>query len=230
MSLQSISSEIATNVQVIRQQISEAARASGRDPAEVRLIAVSKRKPAAMIRAAFAAGVKDFGENYVQEAVPKIQSLNDLAVVWHFIGAIQSNKTRLVAEYFHWVHTVAEVKTARRLSQQCPAGKTLDVCVQVNIDQDPHKAGVAPEDVRDLLNAIQPLPNLRIRGLMSVLQQDSDPARSYRNLARLFERMRQTGSDHWDTLSMGMSGDFRAAISAGATHVRIGSAIFGARE
>jgi pyridoxal phosphate enzyme (YggS family) len=229
MRLQSVSPEVANNVRAVRHQIAEAAIKCGRDPSEVHLIAVSKTKPADLIRAAFAAGVTDFGENYLQEAVPKIHSLSDLNATWHFIGAIQSNKTRLIAENFHWVHTVSAEKTARRLSDQCPLEKTLDVCLQVNIDQDPSKAGVATDEVTSLLQIVRALPRLRVRGLMTVLQQHSNSEESYRHLATLWEGLRGDGGPHWNTLSMGMSGDFRAAISAGATHVRIGTAVFGDR-
>ena len=177
MRLQSVSPEVANNVRFVRDQIAEAARNCGRDPAEVHLIAVSKRKPADLIRAAYAAGVTNFGENYLQEAIPKIHCLRDLNATWHFIGAIQSNKTKLIAENFHWVHTLSTEKTARRLSDQCPLGKTLDVCLQVNIDQDPNKAGVATDQVRSLLDFVGTLPRLRVRGLMTVLQQQFESRR-----------------------------------------------------
>ena len=230
MRLQSVSPEVANNVRFVRDQIAEAARICGRDPSEVHLIAVSKRKSVDLIRAAYAAGVTNFGENYLQEAVPKIHSLRDLNATWHFIGAIQSNKTKLIAENFNWVHTLSTEKTARRLSDQCPLEKTLDVCLQVNIDQDPDKAGIASDQVTPLLQLAGTLPRLRVRGLMTVLQQSSNPADGYRRLATLWEDLRADGGQHWDTLSMGMSGDFRAAISAGATHVRIGTAVFGDRN
>ena len=228
--LRSISPEVAKNVRTVRDRIADAAKGCGRDPGEVHLLAVSKTKPADLIRAAFAAGVKDFGENYLQEAIPKIKSLRDLNATWHFFGAIQSNKTRLIAENFHWVHTVSAEKTARRLSNQCPADKTLDVCLQVNIDQDPDKAGLAADDVRSLLQLMGTLPRLRTRGLMTILQQSSNPEDGYRRLATLWEGLRENAGPHWDTLSMGMSGDFQTAISAGATHVRIGTAVFGDRN
>ncbi|MEZ5558481.1 MAG: YggS family pyridoxal phosphate-dependent enzyme [Pseudomonadales bacterium] len=229
MSLQHISPDISSNVTTVRNQIAEAARACGRDPASVHLIAVSKTKPAELIRAAFAAGARDFGENYLQEALPKIQQLGDLPIVWHYIGAVQSNKTRAIAEHFHWVHTVGREKIARRLSEQCPAGRTLQVCLQVNIDDDPAKSGVSPEDAAGLLEAARALPNLRVRGLMTILQRGSEPRASYARLRSLYERLARPEPGIWDTLSMGMSGDFREAIAAGATHVRIGTALFGAR-
>lgn len=191
---------------------------------------MSKRKPAELIRAAVAAGVTDFGENYLQEAIGKIERLPDLDATWHFIGAIQSNKTRPIAQHFHWVHTVASEKIARRLSEQCPPERMLNVCLQVNVDRDPHKSGVMPEEVPPLLEGALSLPRLRLRGLMTVLQQDTDPAAGYLQLAELWKELKNTGGPHWDSLSMGMSGDFPAAIAAGATHVRIGTAIFGARD
>jgi pyridoxal phosphate enzyme (YggS family) len=228
--LQSISSAITNNVRRVRAQIAEAASACGRDPSEIRLVAVSKRKPTELIRAAFAAGITDFGENYLQEAVEKTESLRDIDVTWHFIGAIQSNKTRSIAQHFHWVHTVASEKIARRLSEQCPPDRTLNVCLQVNVDQDPNKAGVSPEHAGKLLASALAMPRLRLRGLMTILQQDTDPAAGYRHLAELWTALKASAGPHWDSLSMGMSGDFEAAIAAGATHVRIGTAIFGARD
>jgi pyridoxal phosphate enzyme (YggS family) len=228
--LHSIASTITDNVQRVREQIAEAALSCGRDPSKIRLIAVSKRKPATLIRAALAAGVEDFGENYLQEAIGKIGSLQDVEAVWHFIGAIQSNKTRPIAEHFHWVHTVASEKVARRLSEQCPEHRTLNVCLQVNVDGDPRKAGVTPEQVPALLESALGLPRLRVRGLMTILQQATDPAAGYRRLAELWSALKPGAGPHWDSLSMGMSGDFPAAIAAGATHVRVGTAIFGARD
>jgi PLP dependent protein len=230
MSLQSISQSVAGNVRAALTSIADSARAAGRNPNDVHLVAVSKTKPIASIRAAAAAGCTDFAENYLQEAVPKIRSLADLNVTWHFIGAVQSNKTRLIAEHFHWVHTVERVKIAERLSAQCPEGKHLNVTLQVNIDDDPAKAGAAPEDVGALLEAVAALPNLRVRGLMTVLQLDSAPLPSYRRLADLFFRLAEIAPAPWDTLSMGMSADFPEAIAAGATHVRLGTTIFGPRD
>ncbi|MEQ8858311.1 MAG: YggS family pyridoxal phosphate-dependent enzyme [Pseudomonadales bacterium] len=238
MSLQSITSDdspqraaaIAANVAGARAAIASAAEACGRNPADITLVAVSKTKPAALVRAAAAAGCGDFGENYLQDAVAKIESLADVPATWHFIGAIQSNKTRQIAEHFHWVHTVARQKIAERLSAQCPPDRILNVTLQVNVDEDPAKAGVDPAQASRLLAAVRDLPNLRVRGLMTILQRDSAPLASYRRLADLFESLRPGAPQPWDTLSMGMSGDFAEAIAAGATHVRIGTAIFGARD
>jgi hypothetical protein len=165
--------------------------------------------------------------------------VDDLPVTWHFIGAIQSNKTRAIAEHFHWVHTVSRASIAERLSRQCPSGKTLNVTVQVNIDADPQKAGVEPGAAAALLEAIGGLANLRVRGLMTILRQAPGAGGpgaggptalvSYQRLAALFTELDHRAPEPWDTLSMGMSGDFRDAIAAGATHVRIGTAIFGPR-
>lgn len=206
-----------------------AIQAAGRDPADIHLVAVSKTKPTAAIEEAYAAGLTDFGENYVQEATAKIRALAHLPLNWHFIGAIQSNKTRSIAENFQWVHTVDRSKIARRLSDQCPPGKILDACLQVNIDLDPAKAGVLPEHAAALLDEVARLPNLRVRGLMTILESAGDPLSSYQRLAALFADLAGHGQQSWDTLSMGMSRDYPQAIMAGATHVRIGTDIFGPR-
>lgn len=191
---------------------------------------MSKRKPSSDIKAAYAAGLTNFGENYLQEALPKIAELADLPITWHFIGAIQSNKTRAIAENFHWVHTIDRVKVARRLADQCPPGKVLQACIQVNIDADPAKAGAAPKAVGNLLAELGALTNLRLRGLMAILDLNSDPLQSYRRVQELFVAVGREQGSHWDTLSMGMSRDFEAAIEAGATFVRVGTEIFGARQ
>ena len=230
MTLQSISPDIAGNLDQVRRRIDQAARACGRDPASVRLIAVSKTQPTELLRQAAAAGQRDFGENYLQDALPKIEALADLDLTWHFIGAIQSNKTRAIAEHFQWVHTVARPKIAERLAAQCPDDKVLNVTVQVNIDDDPDKNGVEPADATTLLEVIRGLPALRCRGLMTILSRSSDPAESYRRLAALFAELGEPEPGKWDTLSMGMTADFENAIAAGATCVRVGTAIFGPRR
>ena len=222
---------ISKNIAATKARVLAAAQAAGRDPGEIHVVAVSKKKPATDVEAAYAAGLTDFGENYLQEAVNKIQALGHLPLTWHFIGAIQSNKTRLIAENFHWVHTIDRIRIARRLSEQCPAGRTLDVCLQVNIDADPAKAGVLPAAAAALLDDVVGLPNLRLRGLMTILESAADPLASYKRLAALFVDLAGAASaENWDTLSMGMSKDYAQAIMAGATHVRIGTDIFGARE
>ncbi len=226
MTLQSI----AQNIAAARREIASAALACGREPDDVQLIAVAKTQPAAALRAAAAVGCTAFGENYLSEAIAKQDELADLTLAWHYIGAIQSNKTRLIASRFDWVHTVSRAKIARRLSEQTPDGRTLNLCIQVNIDRDPNKTGVAPESVAALLADIRELPNLQVRGLMTMLHPASPPLASYQRLARLFEDLRPAAPANWDTLSMGMSNDYREAIAAGATHIRLGTAIFGPRQ
>lgn len=191
---------------------------------------MTKTQSTDAVRAAAAAGLTDFGENYLQEALPKIEATRSLSLTWHYVGTIQSNKTRNLASCFDWIHTVERLQIARRLSQQCPAGKVLKLCLQVNVDGDPNKSGVAPEEVGALFEAAIGLPNLQIRGLMTILDPASEPVASYRRLQSLFCKLRQPVAGVWDTLSMGMSGDYAAAISAGATYVRIGTAIFGPRK
>ncbi len=230
MSLHSVSRNIADNVQHVRRRMAAAAVDCGREPAGVRLVAVTKTQPAAAVREAAAAGCCDFGENYLQEALDKIRELDGLGATWHFIGAIQSNKTAPIAEHFNWVHTVSRARIAERLSRQCPAGKTLNVTIQVNVDEDPGKAGVPVDEALPLLQAIGDLANLRVRGLMTILRRGSTPIDGYRRLASLFETLAGAAPEPWDTLSMGMSADFPEAIAAGATHVRVGSALFGPRS
>ncbi len=229
MALHSISENISENIAAMKHTISQAARLADRNSNDIRLIAVSKRKPAEDIAQAAFAGIEDFGENFLQEAIPKIEALAHLDLRWHFIGAVQSNKTRAIATYFHWIHTIDRVKIARRLSEQCPEGKMLNLCIQVNIDEDPKKVGVAPIDAAGLLRELLDLPRIRVRGLMTMLERASDPTKSYARLAELFASLRPL-AHQWDTLSMGMSADFREAIAAGATHVRVGTAIFGPRD
>ncbi len=239
MTLQSISvsggTDVPGNVERVRRRIDDAARRHHRDPQAITLIAVSKTQPAERIRQAAAAGCRHFGENYLQEAEAKVAELKDLPLVWHFIGAIQSNKTRAIAASFHWVHTVSRLKIAERLSAQCPPGHSLDVTIQVNIDDDPDKAGIEPAAAGELVTAMAALPNLRLRGLMTVLKRAGDAApagealASYRRLQDLFRQLAPSAPATWDTLSMGMTGDFEDAIGAGSTHVRIGTALFGPR-
>ena len=225
------STTIADRIALVREELAEAARAAGRDPSAAKLIAVSKRHPAEAIRAAHAAGLTDFGENYLQEAVPKIQSLADLPLSWHYIGRIQSNKTQQIARHFAWVHTVDRRKIAERLAQARQAAELrepLNICLQVNIDADPNKAGITPADLGPLAEQVATCEGLTCRGLMTILDPAAEPASSFAAMNDLFEAH---GNDYgWDTLSMGMSGDYHAAIAAGATQVRIGTAIFGARD
>ena len=225
--------EIKVNLQLIWLRIRKACEDAGRDPASVQLLAVSKTFPAQAVAQAHAAGQVDFGENYIQEGVEKIQALAHLPLVWHCIGPIQSNKTRLVAEHFDWVHSVDRLKIAQRLSEQRPVARgPLQVCIQVNVDGGPTKAGVPPEQAAELARQIATLPGLRLRGIMSIPEPAPDFASALavhqRSLA-LYESLQAEGFD-LDTLSLGMSADLEAAIHAGSTMVRVGSAIFGARS
>lgn len=223
-------STIADNLSTLADRIRSAAQAAGRDPGQVRLLAVSKTKPAAAIREVYAAGVRDVGENYLQEALAKQLELTDLPLTWHFIGPIQSNKTRAIAEHFDWVHSVDRLKIAQRLSEQRPAGlPALNVCVQVNVSGEASKSGCNPDELPALAQAIAALPHLKLRGLMAIPEPTDDPAAQ----AAAFAHVRQLQDSlnlGLDTLSMGMSHDLEAAIAQGATWVRIGTALFGARD
>ncbi|MCQ4325641.1 YggS family pyridoxal phosphate-dependent enzyme [Stutzerimonas stutzeri] len=223
-------STIEKNIAKVAARIREAAQAVARDPADVGLLAVSKTQPAAAIREAFAAGLRDFGENYLQEALDKQAALADLALTWHFIGPIQSNKTKPIAEHFAWVHSVDRLKIAQRLSDQRPAGlPPLNVCLQVNVSGEASKSGCAPEDLQPLAQAVAGLPRLHLRGLMCIPAPSDDPAEQHAAFARL-RALRDALGLGLDTLSMGMSQDLEAAIAEGATWVRIGTALFGARD
>jgi len=223
---------IADNLQQVRTRIATACNTHGRPPEAVTLLAVSKTFGPQAVREAFAAGQTAFGENYIQEAVDKIVALADLPLEWHCIGPIQSNKTRLVAEHFDWAHSVDRLKIAQRLSEQRPKGAApLNVCIQVNIDGGPTKAGVAPEDALALAQAVVALPNVRLRGIMTIPEPaiDFEAACAVHMRARaLFDALNAAGLA-LDTLSMGMTGDLEAAIASGSTMVRVGTAIFGGR-
>lgn len=219
-------------LRTVRERLACAMAEAGREPDGARLVAVSKTVPAARLREVFACGQRAFGESYVQEALAKQEALADLPIEWHFIGPLQSNKTRPVAERFAWVHSVDRLRIAERLDAQRPADlPPLNVCIQVNIDREPTKSGVMPDEVTELAHAVARLPALRLRGLMAIPAQSDAPAAqrdSFRRLRALFERLRAEGLP-LDTLSMGMSDDLEAAVLEGATLVRVGSAIFGAR-
>jgi pyridoxal phosphate enzyme (YggS family) len=223
---------IAQRLQQLRSRIVAAAGEAGRDPAEIRLIAASKTFDAAALREAHAAGQIDFGENYVQEALDKMGELGNLPLVWHFIGPIQSNKTRAIAEHFAWVHSVDRLKIAERLSAQRPSSvPPLDICLEVNISGEASKGGVTAQELPALARAVSHLPRLRLRGLMAIPAPSRDPLEqraAFAAVRRLYETLRASGYS-LDTLSMGMSGDLEAAIAEGATMVRVGTAIFGER-
>jgi pyridoxal phosphate enzyme (YggS family) len=223
---------IENNLIRTQGQINKAASRYQRDSASIRLLAVSKRKPTEDIREAYRCGQRHFGENYLQEAQQKILMLTDLDISWHFIGAIQSNKTKVIAEHFDWVHCVDRLKIAQRLSEQRPASlQPLNVCIQVNIDEEKSKAGIALEQVPELSQQISQLPNIRVRGLMAIPAPSTSVESQRRPFAKLrqaLDQMKQSGLD-CDTLSIGMSHDSEAAIAEGSTLVRIGTAIFGER-
>jgi pyridoxal phosphate enzyme (YggS family) len=223
---------IEHNLQSVRQRIAAACALAGRDVNEVTLLAVSKTFGPEAVREAHAGGQSAFGENYIQEGVEKMALLEDLPLQWHCIGPVQSNKTRLVAGHFDWVHTVDRLKIAERLSQQRPAHLgPLQVCLQVNIDQGPTKSGVAPDDALALARDVVGLPGLRLRGLMTLPEPSADPTTQlavHRKARALFDDLRAAGLA-LDTLSMGMTADLEAAVQAGSTLVRVGTAIFGGR-
>ncbi|MCK6423974.1 MAG: YggS family pyridoxal phosphate-dependent enzyme [Burkholderiaceae bacterium] len=225
---------ISERLQAVHRRLAEACARAGRSVDSVTLLAVSKTQPADALRAAHAAGQRAFGENYVQEGLAKIEALGDLRreLEWHLIGPLQSNKTRVVAEAFDWVHSLDRLKIAQRLSEQRPAwAAPLQVCLQVNISGEASKSGLAPAEVPALAQAVAALPRLRLRGLMAIPEPAGDEAaqrRPHRALRELLEALRQQGLA-LDTLSMGMSADLEAAVLEGATLLRVGSAIFGAR-
>ena len=224
---------IGDNLQAVRDRIAAAARACGREPSQVQLLAVSKTFGSDAVAAAHACGQRAFGENYLQEALDKIDALRALDLEWHFIGPIQSNKTRPIAENFAWVHSVDRAKIAERLAAARPRElPPLNVCIEVNVGDESSKSGVAPADTRKLAQTIAGLPTLKLRGLMTIPPPAGDPATQ----RRFFASLRMLANDLTgagfaiDTLSMGMSADLEAAIAEGATIVRVGTAIFGERH
>ncbi len=226
-------SAIASNLQAVRARIAEAAIAAGRRPEEVELLAVSKTWPVDRVIEAARAGQRAFGENYVQEGVAKALATVDLDLTWHFIGPLQSNKTRLVAENFAWVHSIERFKIAERLSaQRPPAFPALQVCVQVNVSGETSKSGCAAEEALSLCRAVSVLPRLRLRGLMAIPEATDDACAqraAFGRLRSIYNQLRADGLP-LDTLSMGMSHDLEAAVAEGATIVRVGTAIFGERR
>ncbi len=229
-----IENSIAQSISVIRKEISKYCLMAGRPTESVQLIAISKTKPLSMIEAAFNTGERNFGESYIQEAISKIEAFNPPGIIWHFIGPIQSNKTKAIAEHFSWVHSVDRLKIAERLNDQRPAMlPPLNVCIQVNIDEESNKSGVTLAELPALAFAIQSLPHLTLRGFMTVPAKRNSFAEQRIPFSRLresFETVRTQGIITLDTLSMGMSNDLEAAIIEGATLVRVGTSIFGARQ
>ncbi len=223
---------VTENLRKIRDLLADSANQAERDPASVRLLAVSKKQPLEKVLEACAAGQREFGENLVAEGVAKIEKTTAPGLVWHFIGHLQSNKTRAVAEHFDWVHSIDKLKIATRLSRQRPATLApLNICLQVNIDGEASKSGASPADVAELAAAVGRLPRLKLRGLMclpAVREGFEAQRRPFRRLRELAESLADGGIE-LDTLSMGMSDDYRAAIFEGATIVRIGTAVFGPR-
>jgi len=226
-------SSLAERLSQLRRQISSTASSCDRDPSDITLLAVSKTRPVEDILAAVAAGQRAFGENYLQDALPKIAALKDRNLEWHFIGRIQSNKTRDIAGHFSWVHALEKLKHARRLDSQRPPGlPPLNACIQLNLTGEASKGGISAEELPDLLENTEGLPHLKVRGLMTMPPASADEElqrQVFGKLRELLEEMNRQGHG-LDTLSMGMSGDMRAAICEGATMVRIGTAIFGPRH
>jgi pyridoxal phosphate enzyme (YggS family) len=228
-----MNTSVSANLVKVRKRIELACEAVGRAPNTVKLLAVSKTMPAQAVRDAFAAGQLAFGENYIQEGVDKIASLVDLPIEWHCIGPIQSNKTKLVAENFAWVHSIDRLKIAERLSAQRPPHlPPLQICLQVNVDGGSNKSGVAPAELLALAQAVAKLPQLQLRGIMTIPEPTETEAatRAVHHQAKsLFDNLKTAGLAI-DTLSMGMTGDLEAAVAEGSTCVRVGTAIFGARQ
>ncbi len=221
--------DAASKRTVVLQRIAEACAKHSRQPSSVALLAVSKRQTVESIQQLYAAGQRSFGENYLQEALEKIPLL-PTDICWHFIGPVQSNKTRSIAEHFDWVHTVASLRVAQRLNKQRPEEREpLNVCIQVNLEGEASKGGVTADEAIRLADAIRQLPRLNLRGLMTIPPASRDPQAQYAMFARVAQLAGQLGSPV-DTLSMGMSADLEAAIAAGSTIVRVGTALFGARQ
>lgn len=223
---------LAHNLQATKQRIDAASERYQRAPASVQLLAVTKTQPVEVVREAYLLGQTQFGENYLQEAIAKIGALSDCNISWHFIGSIQSNKTKIIAEHFDWVHSVDRLKIAQRLNEaRAPMPTPLNICLQINISEEESKSGISLEDLPELVAQIKQLPHLRLRGLMTLPAPSSDFASqraSFAPIKHAFDALNAQGAG-LDTLSMGMSDDLEAAIAEGSTMVRIGSAIFGAR-
>lgn len=221
-------SKLLINYQQVLQALDAANQAANRQ-SPAGLLAVSKTKPATMIRALYEAGQQDFGENYLQEALGKIDALNDLPITWHYIGSIQRNKTRDIAKYFDWVHTIEREVIAKRLNEQRAGLPPLNALIQVNIDDEDSKSGCLPDELPSLIRAMMNYENLRLRGLMVIPNKTGSDA--FVRTKALFDEMAERFKlPQWDSLSMGMSGDMAEAVANGSTMVRVGTAIFGARE
>ncbi len=222
---------ILDNISAVRQQIDAYCRACNRKPDSVLLLAVSKTKPPAEIAAAYRAGLRQFGENYCQEALAKQQALGAYAITWHFIGPIQSNKTKLIAQHFNWVHSVDSLKIAQRLNDQRPAWlPPLNICLQVNISEEASKSGISLTDLPNLCAAVSGLPRLRLRGVMAIPQAQTGFERQRKPYQRLVSAVKALQRPDLTTFSFGMSDDLQAAITEGATIVRVGTALFGHRD
>jgi len=227
---------IENNTTSVQRRLQQAARDAGRNPEDILLLAVSKTRTSAQVRVAVDSGLSSFGENYLQEALEKMDQLTDLSISWHFIGPLQSNKTRQVAEHFDWIHTVDRLKIAKRLSDQRPADMApLNICLQINIDNEPSKSGFMPQQAIEAASSIADLPNLRLRGLMAIPKPSTELAQQHQPFVRLRALLEQINerldnSQKLDTLSMGMSGDLEPAIYEGATIIRVGTDIFGPRS
>ena len=219
-------------IKLVKERINAACKINGRSPNSVTLLAVSKTKPIEMIREAERHGLKQFGENYADEAKEKIQLRPALKGEWHFIGRIQSNKTKTIAQHFNWIHTVDRIKVARRLALNCPENKVLQILLQVNVDSDKNKGGIEENELDELIKYVLGKPNLNLRGLMTILSEETDPQKGYSKLRDLFNRLQENYAHefhNWDTLSMGMSKDLEVAVNCGATIVRVGTDVFGSR-
>lgn len=220
---------------MVHHAIKVACDSSGRGNGSVRVLAVSKTRSSAEIRLAYDSGIENFGENYVQEAVQKIHELRDLPLTWHYIGGIQSNKTKDLARYFQWVHSIDRANIASRLNAaraEFRPNNPLNVCLQLNLDEEVQKSGVSARDVEELLRHTKQLTHLRVRGFMTIPKPNADSSfvqEGFRQAAELFRKYRDIGDDNWDTLSMGMSNDFAIAVAEGATLLRLGTVLFGPR-
>ena len=228
------SPNIAQRITRVVDEIRKCAQRAERDPKQIKILPVSKQKTVPDIRTLISQGFCEFGESYVAEALPKIETLASAQCIWHYVGVVQSNKTNRLARYFDWVQSVDRVQIGKRLAdaRQKFSERPLNICVQVNIDDEPTKAGVSVDEVADLVEKLQEFPQLGIRGLMTIpnpkAHQDATRL-SFRRMRELFENLKPKASSQWDTLSMGMSADFGIAIEEGATMVRIGTALFGPR-